>query len=289
MRAYSRLTSHQSKKFVAHKKTIVFAIWVLFVLNIFLLIFCVSKITYLDFITIKNISVYGTRDNITTDIQNNISSVLGSSYFGIFSKANSFLYPKSTLLASVQNIAPQIESITINRNSLQVLEINVIEKIPTAKICATLPDLSINNTTIDQVSDCYFADRLGLIFDTANALASSSINLYFIPSLSELSATSQSILEKYATSTNEFVLLQNFYDGTKKAGLSPKFILVKDNGEYEMYANDTVIYFNDKRLIVEQLQNLITFWNHRKSVGNINYEYIDIRYGSNIFYREKSQ
>jgi hypothetical protein len=71
-----------------------------------------------------------------------------------------------------------------------------------------------------------------------------------------------------------------------------EFILIKDDGEYEMYANDAFIYFNNKRSIVEQLKNLIEFWNHNKnenSAGSTSYESINIKYGSNNFYRQKSE
>lgn len=287
MQAYSRLRSHQSKKFVAHKKTQKYFIWFLFAFNIFLLFFCLSKITYIDFLTIKNISVYGTRDNISIDIQNKVLELLDHSYLGIFSKSNSLLYPKSLLLASIQSVAPQVQSLKIERDGLQGLRISVTEKTPKARVCAGLPDVSVGDDTIDEISDCYVTDWSGLIFDKASTSTDPSLNLYFIPSLGDISTTSlQSIFTKYATSTEEFILLQNFYDSTKKAGLSPSFILIKDKGEYEMYADDTVIYFNDQRPIVEELQNLITFW---KSASSTKYESIDIRYGSNIFYRQKTQ
>ena len=293
MRSYSRLRSHQSKKFVANKKTKTYLVWALFALNIFLLIFSLSKITYLDFITIKNVSVYGTRENISRDIQNKVLDIIDNSYIGLFSKANSLFYPKGTLLASIQSVAPQIQSLTINRDGLHGLRINVVEKIPKAKICANLPDFSEDENILDQVSNCYLADSSGQIFDKISTSTKNSLNLYFIPSLSDTStSTGHSLLTKYATSTDEFTSLQNFYDSTKKAGLDPKFILIKDDGEYEMYANDTVIYFNNKRPIIEQLKNLIEFWNHNKnnnSSEDINYEYINIKYGSNIFYRQKAQ
>jgi hypothetical protein len=287
MQAYSRLRSHQSKKFVAHKKTKKYFIWLLFAVNIFLLFFCLSKITYVDFLTIKNISVYGTRDNISINIQNKVLELLDRSYLGIFSKSNTLLYPKSVLLASIQSIAPQVQSLKIERDGLQGLRISVTEKVPKAIVCAGLPDMSAEDNIIDQVSDCYVADWSGLIFDQASTSTDPSLNLYFIPSLGDMSTTSlQLIFTKYATSTEEFILLQNFYDSTKKAGLSPRFILIKDKGEYEMYADDTVVYFNDQRPIVEELQNLITFW---KNASSTKYESIDIRYGSNIFYRQKPQ
>lgn len=293
MRSYSRLRYHQSKKFVANRKTKIYLVWFLSVLNVFLIIFCLSKITYLDFVTIKDISVYGTRESLVKEIKDKVSNIIDESYFGIFSKSNSLIYPKSTLLASIQDLVPQIKSLTISRDGLQGIKINIVEKTPKAEICPDLPDFSLDDSSFAQVSNCYFADWSGQIFDHASTSTDSLLNLYFIPSLGDISTSSaDSIITKYATSTDEFILLQNFYDGTKKAGLDPKFILIKDDGEYEMYANDTVIYFNNKRSLVEQLDNLIEFWNHNKqstSSKKMDYEYINIKYGSNIFYRQKTE
>ena len=52
-----------------------------------------------------------------------------------------------------------------------------------------------------------------------------------------------------------------------------------------MFTIDTIIYFNYDSSLDEQLQNLFLFWIHNEK--QINYEYIYVPFGSNVFYRKK--
>ncbi len=292
MRAYSRLTSHQSKKFETNKKTKSVFVVLLCSLNIFLFIFSLSKFTYIDFLEIKSVNINGARDEISLLSNARSMEILQGSYLGLFSKANVLFYPKKQLLASIQNIAPQIQSVTVNRNGLHGIKIGITEKNPAAKVCASLPEISDDNVINQPATDCYLVDWSGLIFDIAQSISVDDRpdqNLYFIPYLSEISTSSDALLNKFATSTKLFTEMQEFYNSAREADLDPKFILVKGDGEFEMYAKDIVIYFNNKSSFDEQLQNLIAFWNHPTNKALLgSYEYIDIRFGANIFYRQKS-
>ncbi len=288
MRAYSRLKAYQSKRFESRKKAQIYLKSFLVALDIFLIIFCISKITYLDVLQIKDIAVVGTRDQIASDIKERTSKLLNGSYLGLFSKANLFLYPRSQLSASVENIAPEIQSISISRNGLRGLKINVVPKQVSAKVCAGLPEPSfIDGTDLEPVN-CYLVDWSGKIFGPSSLASSSrNTNVYFIPDLDIASTSTDVLLNRYATSSSEFNDLQQFYNQSRESELDPKFILVKDNGEYEMYAKDTIIYFNNQSPLLSQLQNLILFYNRMKQDQVILFEYIDVRFGSNVFYRQK--
>lgn len=288
MRAYSRLKAYQSKRFESRKKAQIYLKSFLVALDVFLIIFCLSKITHLDVLQIKDIAVVGTRDQIASDIKERTSKLLNGSYLGLFSKANLFLYPRSQLSASVENIAPEIQSISISRNGLRGLKINVVPKQVSAKVCAGLPEPSfIDGTDLEPVN-CYLVDWSGKIFGPSSLASSSrNTNVYFIPDLDIASTSTDVLLNRYATSSSEFNDLQQFYNQSRESELDPKFILVKDNGEYEMYAKDTIIYFNNQSPLLSQLQNLILFYNRMKQDQVILFEYIDVRFGSNVFYRQK--
>ena len=92
-----------------------------------------------------------------------------------------------------------------------------------------------------------------------------------------------------ATSTSEFTGLENFYDGALATGISVDGILIKDAGEYELYASSTVIYFNDKEDLSNEITNLSAFWRHMTTPNNtkkpVIFDYIDLRYGPNVFYK----
>ncbi len=288
MRAYSRLRSYQSKQFESRKKAQIYLKSFLIVLDIFLVIFAFSKITYLNVLQIKDISVVGTRPDIATNIKDRTEKILDGSYLGLFSKANLFLYPRSRLSASIENIAPEIQSISIRRNGLRGLKIDVVPKQVSAKVCAGLPEPSFIENIDSEPANCYLVDWSGKIFGPSNlASTTGNTNVYFIPDLDVASTSTEILVNRYATTSSEFTDLQTFYNQSRDSELEPKFILVKESGEYEMYAKDTVIYFNNQSSLSSQLQNLILFYNKMSKEQNTEFEYIDVRFGSNVFYRQK--
>lgn len=284
MRPHSRLTSYQSRKFIERKNTRVTVEVILSLFCITLWLYCFSGLSYLNVFTIKNIKVSSTNPNISVPLQNLAASSLQGAYLGLFSKSNIFIYPHDKVTASVEKALPSIKSLTVSRDGLQGLKIDVIEKNPSAIVCAGLPDFSDETLSLNGIDNCYFADWSGYIFDKVSSSTNALYNHYYFPDLSLNATSSDSIIGLYATSTDKFSDLQDFYNEASKAGIKPLAVLAKDNGEYEMYMNDTIIYFNDFRPLKDQLSNLVSFWNRKK--GQTKFEYIDVRYGSNVFYRE---
>lgn len=279
MRQYSRLTSTQSKKFELSQKKRAYIVLYLTLFNLFIILFVASKMTSIDFLQINEVAVDGVSSDVSDRIQVEIKEIMSGKYLGLFSKSNLFLYPKGQLLASISGIAPEIQSISINRNGFHNLKINIQTKKTSAVVCASLPDETVDLTASS--SNCYLSDWSGLIFKKALAVENDT-NLYYSPAL-----TSDAI-GSYATSTEIFVALQKFYNSCRDFGLEPEFVLIKDNGEYEMYAKDTVIYFNDDSSLDDQFSNLVSFWDHaKKEKPDVKFEYIKLQYSPNIFYIEK--
>jgi hypothetical protein len=96
-----------------------------------------------------------------------------------------------------------------------------------------------------------------------------------------------------------FDILQSFYDAVRVVDIDAQAILVKADHEYELYIRDardadaphmTIVYFNTTRDIIEQRDNFLAFWLHMvkedqiKGVSTL-FDSIDIRFGSNVFYR----
>lgn len=285
MRPRSRLTAHQSKRFVVRKQVHKYLSSFLLILGTALFVFCLAKISYFNFLTINKITINGIGEEIKPLIETSVKNIISGSYFGMFAKANSFIYPHDRLVADIQAALPTIQSLNVQRSGFSGLSINVVLKNPVAKICPFLPEFDEKHSLV--VSDgCYLSDWTGQIFDKASTSQSSSLNVYFIPALVDLASSSHSLLLSYATSTDQFISLQKFYNGIRDAGLNPSFILIKDQNEFEMYANDVIIYFNNLHSLEDQLTNFVSFWNHKLSQkDNKQFEYIDVRYGTNVFYR----
>ena len=289
MRYQTRLASRQSKKFIERKKSRGLIIGLLIIVSVISCIYAVSQLTYLNFLTIENFDVVGADQGMSRNIQSIARDSLRGQILGMFSRANSFIYSKSSLTAAILNLSPKIGSVSISRKDLQTLSIIVKEKQAVATICPGLPDFDANSLLPDSQAGCFDTDQEGYIFEPAST-ASTNRNLYYVQALADASSSpvgSQAFLPA------EFSGLQYFYDGARQAGLSIQAILAKDSGEYEMYVSNglaatstadsgtTVVYFNNLRSFSDQLANLISFWNNSKG----SFEYIDVRYGSNVFYR----
>jgi len=275
----SRLTAHQSKKFATHRQIKVYFFGFLAIVAVFAFVFLLSKITYINSFKIKDFVINGVGEEVALPIRKQVGEILNGSYLGLFSKANTFLYPHDSLVANIQSSLPQIQSLKISRNGLSGLKIDIVPKNPSATVCTSLPEFG-DDHSLKIGDNCYLVDWSGQIFATGG-LASG--NIYFIPSIAENMTNDSSLILSYVASTSEFVALQNFYEGARDVELKPRFILVKENGEYEMFADDVIIYFNNLRRIEEQLNNLVSFWKNSK-YSKSDLEYIDVRYGSSVFY-----
>jgi len=119
--------------------------------------------------------------------------------------------------------------------------------------------------------------------DLASSPAS-SFDVYYAPDFSG------NPIGSYATSTAEFAALHSFYDGARTLGISPDGLLIKEGGEYELYASTTVIYFNDAGSVSGELNNLAAFWTNMTATARtkgkqVSFDYIDLRYGNNVVYK----
>ena len=265
-------------------------------------VFNVARLTRVAMFSIERVEINGADSAIIPALVTTTYADLSGTYAGILAKSSSFIFPKKNLASALEAVSPRIASVTLTRKGLQTLVVNVNEKVPAAVVCATLPDFSADQN-IDPGSPCYVADASGLIFKQVSDQSLPPVNRYFIPDL-PTSASSTDLLDgTYATSTSKFLDLQDLMNGARHAGLKPEGILVKEGGEYELYAHNpdgeatatttddtVVVYFNDSQPLSVELSNLMAFWakkneDARVSGRAIRFESIDVRYGDNVFYR----
>ncbi|MES2216216.1 MAG: hypothetical protein V4481_02880 [Patescibacteria group bacterium] len=291
-----RAVTNQSKSFARQKRTRLIIFIVAIVVVISGGIFGASYLSRLSTFTIQVIEVSGADQEIIGSVRAAAEESLKGNYLHLFSRANVFLYPKEDIKRAVMAASSRIEDVQVKHNKLTGLTISVKEKEADALVCPTFPDFNEGKLILENFESCLFADQKGILYAKAISIASTSLdtyNLYFAPAAKEV-----------ATSTEEFKALQSFYVGLKKNHIDIQAILFKEKGEYEAYVRTTgattVIYFNNTRPLSVELDNLILFWNHAlaeaKAKGGQRavpaearipvYEYIDVRYGSNVFFRE---
>lgn len=311
MNSRTRLSNRQSKSFVRQQRDR--TIWKigLFIVVILAWLFVLSRISWLGAFAISNVEVYGADPDITPALRTAALSQLQGSYMSLFARSDSLIYPRGAIVQAIKAASDRVNSVDVRRAGFHGLAITVTEKAPAAIVCAGLPDFSsdpsgdaASSTATTDDTGCYYADNSGLIFEAAPSFSNQVYRRYYEPNQAD-TASSSGPIGAYATSTQEFAALQTFFVGAHDAGIHTLGILVKDGGEYELYAENpaalsstgaddhtdiVVIYFNDAGSLQTELSNLISFWSKQFSDARANgtaphFDSIDVRYGSNVFYR----
>ncbi len=282
--------TRQSASYLEHKRRKI--VWVLIsvVLIIVIGVLILSWLTKLSVFRITSVRIYGADPDINQSLQSSVETAISGSYFGLFPKDNVFIYPRGAVIRAAKDSSGRIDTVETSLNDLHQISITITEKTPAALVCPDFPNIDTVSSLDNQ---CYFIDKTGLIYSEAPDISSNIYHQYFIPNIGENSTST--IVGSYATSTEEFTHLQSFYNGVQAANLEVESILVKEKGEYEMYVLNpdksiAIIYFNDNRSLTEELSNLLSFWTYmvtdvRSAKTPPSFDYIDVRYGTNVFYR----
>lgn len=299
MRSY-----HQSKSFAHRRQSRTVLIIVLAVISLGTGLFSLSRLSGLSFFSIDTVRIFVADQNIAANLQAAAYSRLEGDYLHLFSKSNYFLYPRREIIAGIRAASPLIDTVTIGNDGLHTLIISVNEKTPAAVICANLPDFTGNIISTVDSDSCYFADSSGLIFEHTPSITGNVYDRFYVPRLGDAASSSNSIIGTQGIPAADFAKLRLFLDDIHQAGIESQDVLLKDGGEYELYARnpsltltgsipaaqDTVIiYFNDSNLS-DELINLVSFWKKMTDTARLKkeslaFDYIDVRYGSNVFYR----
>lgn len=301
MHPKSRLTSRQSAPFFKRRRErAIFSVGIALI-SILAWVYVISRLSWLGVFAVTSVRVYGADRDVSGAVQAAALEALQGSYLGLFSRSNTLVYPHDAMVTAIRKSSARIDDADVRRDGRHGLAITITEKLPAAIVCAELPDFSADLSS-NSSSDCYFADEKGFLFQKAPVFSGHIYDRYYAPALAD-NASSTGLVGSYATSTPEFQALQSFYETVKKNGIKIAGILVKEGGEYELYAENIgngslaqgsdlmVIYFNDARPLSDQLINLLSFWNRRVSEARakhltLRFDSVDVRYGSNVFFRE---
>lgn len=270
---------------------------IMFGICLFLIFFDLSEILDLDFWRVKNIRLEGVDPEISASVYLAAKSAVDGNYFWLIPKDNTVFLSKKNIEESIKQVSPRIVEVKVDRQGLDTIALSVAEKSPLAVVCAELPDFS----SAEVNKDCYLADENSLVYMKAPADMAGSFRRFYVPALGENASSTpigKPFLEKQT-----FAELINFYDAVKNNSPEILGLLIKNSGEYELYmtdknneegqnpaANTTVVYFNQRNGLSEQLDNFLAFWSHMKTLEKAgaeakHYDSIDLRYGPNIFYR----
>jgi len=184
------------------------------------------------------------------------------------------------------------------RDGWHGLNISVSERPAAGIVCPSLPSFDERGVLIRD-EDCFFVDDDGLIFQRVPGDDHGVYNRYYTPALPD----DASIIGLLATSTSKFKALQTLFNTTKSAGIVSRAMLIKDSGEYELYADNpvggetgtsshkgpVVIYLSDRVPLEIEIDNLVQFWKKmvekaRVARARLEWSEIKLQYPPNVFW-----
>jgi hypothetical protein len=271
-----RLSTLQSAKYLQKKKKQRILTITIYSIASLILILTILFSFKLPFLRITNISVIDTLNIKSEDIKKDVLDMISGNYFLFIPKDSFFFLSKEKIYNKIVNDFKKIDTLAIKNKGTTGLEIEITERQPEVMICDGFRE-------DEEGEHCSFADKQGVIFEK---VATSSDKIYF----------------KYYSSNeinqDKFLQLQNFVKNVENSGIIATGLLLSEDGSYELYIKNVdqsiaVVYFDDRSSLDKIVSNLSVFWKNslNKKIGSDlipNFEYINLRFGNNVFYHIKN-
>ncbi|MBI2049172.1 MAG: hypothetical protein HYT29_01945 [Parcubacteria group bacterium] len=249
-----------------------------------------SWASYREEISLRIVRVSGAGAVAEGDIREIVDAELAGSYFKIFNRANSFLYPRRNIERKLVETFPRLASVSVYRVNFQELGVKVEERVPSYLWCGpALPEK-------DARAQCYFLDPLGVAFARAPYFSGA---VYF-----ELygKMNGENILESREYEPpigfsflppDDFKRIIAFRDALRASDMPPEKLILEETGDaafffpsglrlsFHLTQNFHTVLFNLlAALDTEPLQKEF-FYSAEKNP----YEFLDARFENRIFYK----
>lgn len=271
-----RTRTLQSPKYLEKKRkktTIKVLLWVVASCAVITAFILVLRLPFLQIATVK-LEKPGSLP--ASEVEAKALATTQGNYFYVVPRSFSFFYPKDDIQAAVTDAYKKIDSMRVVRKSFSTLEITVSERVPEAIVCEGFREE-------DELDECFFADKDGFIFTESPGFSDGVYSRYYVNSDSNKLVLGTNFIDQ-----EKFKELQSFVEGVRANDISTLGMLVGEGGSYELYVKNmdqstAVVYFDDRTPLEKTMSNLIAFWDNKR----MNFDYINLRFGNNIFYTLK--
>lgn len=270
-----RLSTLQSAKYLQKKKKQRILTITIYSIASLIVILAILLSFKLSFLRVTNISANDTINIKSEEVKKDVLDMVSGNYYFIIPKDSYFFLSKEKIKNKIVDDFKRIDTIEIKNKGTTGLEIEITERQPEVMICDGFRE-------DEEGEHCSFADKQGIIFEK---VATSSDKTYF-------KYYSSGEIEK-----DKFQQLQNFVKNVENSGIIATGLLLSEDGSYELYIKNVdqsiaVVYFDDRTSLDKVVSNLSVFWKNsiNKKIGSDlipNFEYINLRFGNNVFYHIK--
>lgn len=255
-----------------------------------LAVFAVSELASLSGLQIRSVAVSGLDASSSAIVRAAAEQAISGTYMRFFPKSNVWIFPREAVTAAVESALPRVGSAVLSVGVGGILRVDVTARTPVAMVCGGLPSFGPDGYA-EPPTGCYEADADGFLFEAVEASSTSTAGgqtvIYdpFLPA---------DPIGSMATSSAEFRGLTAFAAGAASAGLPVEGVLMKPDGEYELYARNpgsgtVVLYFDDAGGLPDELADLEAFWTYMVTDAPAgqkpDFDYIKLQYGRSVPYR----
>lgn len=269
------------KKIVARRRRRAFLISFYSVGGIALFISGLSFLSQLESISIDRVVVEGNSRVNTAAIENIVLRDVSGNYGYLFSKRNTFLYPKQEIEHDILTL-PAIEEVLVSRRGLGVLVASVKERGARAQWCS------------DETHMCFSLDQDGFVYAPLDATC---VDDSCAPSLSATFVYKGNIsgdpVGQYFLPSNDFKKISFFIDQIKLLDIHPIDATISDTGYmYIGLEAGGKIIVNPRDDLTKVLSNLSVVLADKTIVPNLeqflyNLEYLKLDAGNKVVYKLK--
>lgn len=160
-----RFTSERIRKARRQRLAFTSGVWCALVVAI---CFLFVQLVNLPELRITHISFTGNRGATHEELFNRVAPLLEGSYWHLFSKQNTFIFPQEEITKALHESFVRIERVRIEREGMNGIRIHIDERDATALWCPPPPT----------ARSCYFVDDNGLAFAVAPRMSGGSFIVY---------------------------------------------------------------------------------------------------------------
>jgi len=242
-----------------------------------LIISLIAIITHLERFKISEISVAGNTSVPSEYVLDIVKETIDGSYALILSRDNFLIYPRKNIKNNILNNIPRIRNVFFSLDGFNTLNVLIEERKPFALWCGM---------EIDERRECYFLDDESFIFAKAPRFSEDVYLKYLGGQVNE----SNPISSHYYNDKEFFEELNRFLEAIEDMDFSVSKLFYDGGIEFEaIFSGGEKLIFSSEYPLIDTYDRLFILLRENEDDlfhegGEPAFEYIDMRFGSRIFY-----
>ena len=232
-----------------------------------------SWLSFLDTFAVQTITVEGNHVVRTRAIQARMMHATANATWGLFSRQNVLLYPRTELEDILAFSFPRIDTVSISRHPMRrSVSVRVVEREPYAQWCRTR----------EHTRECYSVDTEGYVFEKVATTTADMI--VFEGGLDATRALRARVAPQY------FAQAVRFIDTLRTIGLSVATFVFEGADGRVVFRDGwelRVALDKDMAAVAHNLAVVLDEYNLRNRLNSV--RYIDMRFGERVYYTLKGE